>query len=151
MKDNRMKRQFLQHRLLRSAVMVALAGLAWAPSQLLAQEKGAARLMDLMRPPAAPTIPAASPRTMPMSCPKCQDVVKRAPDRNAKGAELLLPGGSATTSVVQHLCESCSTTVTTVGHGKAKQDIAQHTCTACGAASKSCCSTVAHGKPTPGM
>ena len=146
-----MKRQVLQNRMIRSAVMVALIGLAWAPSQLLAQEKGAERLMNLMRSPAAPMIPSASPKTAPMSCPKCQDVVTQVPDRSAKGAQLLLAGGSATKSVVQHQCEGCSTTLTVVGHGKAKQQVAQHTCTACGADSKSCCSTVANGKPTPGM
>ena len=151
MKDNSMKRQYLQNRMIRCAVMVALVGLAWAPSQLLAQEKGAERLMKLNRPPAAPTSQAAVPKTVPMSCPKCQDVVKQVPDWSAKGGQILMAGGRPTKSVVQHLCEGCSTTLTTVGHGKAKQDIAQHTCTACGAESKSCCSTVAHGKPTPGM
>lgn len=146
-----MKRHFLNKRMIRSALIVALVGYAWAPGQLLAQEKGAERLVNLTRPSAAPMFPVASAKTVPMSCPKCQDVVTQVPDRSAKGAQLLLTEGRATLSVVQHQCEGCSTTRGVVGHGKTRQQVVQHTCAACGADSKSCCSAVTNERPTPGM
>lgn len=149
---HRMMKSMKNHKnLTHCTVAVVLMGLALLSPAALAQEKGAERLMNLMRPAPAPIYPAASPKTVPMSCPKCQDVVKQVPDLSAKAGEFLLSEGRPTKSVVRHLCEGCSTTVTTVGHGKAKKDIAQHTCTSCGADSKSCCSTAANGKPTPGM
>lgn len=86
-----------------------------------------------------------------MSCPKCQDVVKQVPDMHAKGGRILVAGGRPTISVAMHQREGCSTTGTTVGHGKAKKDIARHTCTACGANSRSCCDITGKGSPTRGM
>lgn len=146
-----MKKSFLRNRIIRSALMVAIAGLACAPNQLLAQEKGAERLMNLSRRSTAPTTKAAAPKTLPMACPKCQDVVKQVPNMGAKGGQILMAGGRPTISVTVHQCEGCSTIRTTVGHGKAKKDIAQHTCTACGADSRSCCDITGQGSPTKGM
>ena len=151
-KYHRMKNVIQIHNILtRSTVAIALAGLGVLSNAALAQEKGATIQMRINQRPAAPMSQPAGPKTGPMSCPKCQDVLKQVPDWNAKGGQILIAGGRPMKSVVQHLCEGCSTTFTVVGHGKAKKDVAQHTCTSCGAESKSCCTTVENGKPTPGM
>lgn len=130
---------------------IIVTGLGFLTTGAVAQEKGAERLMKLNRPPAAAMRQPAESKTVPMSCPKCQDVVKQVPDRSAKGGQILMAGGRPTKPVVQHLCEGCSTTLSVVGHGKAKQQVAEHTCTSCGADSKSCCATTKDGKPTSGM
>lgn len=137
--------------LARLTLATALASLVLVTSTALALEKGAERLMKLNRPATAPTSLTADSKTVPMSCPKCQNMVKQVPDWNAKGGQILMAGERPTKSVVKHLCEGCSTTISVKGHGKTKQQVAQHTCTDCGAVSKSCCSTVQNGKPTPGM
>jgi hypothetical protein len=141
----------IHNTLTRCTLAITLAGLGLLANAVLAQEKGAERLIKLNRPSTAPTSQGEAPKTVPMSCAKCQDMVKQVPDWSAKGGQILKAGGIPTKSVVQHLCEGCSTKLSVVGHGKAKQQVTQHTCTAGGADGKSCCSTVENGKPTQGM
>ena len=150
--NHRMKSIIKSHKnLARYTFAVALAGLGLLSSGALAQEKGATLLMRFNRPQGPAVSQSAGPKTVPMSCPKCQDVVKQVPDWSAKGGQILLAGGRPTQSVLQHQCDGCSTELSVMGHGKTKQQVAQHTCTACAADSKSCCATVENGKPTPGM
>jgi hypothetical protein len=137
---------YISNHLTRGTLVVAVAGLAVLGNSALAQEKGAERLVKLNRPAAAPKSQAAAPTTAPMPCAKCQDVVQQVPDWSAKGGAVLMAGGQPTKLEVRHLCEGCATAWSTVGHGKAKQDVATHTCTSCGADSKSCCSTAKNGR-----
>ena len=137
--------------LTRSTLAIALAGLALLSNAALADEKGASVLMRINRPKAPANSQPAGPKTVLMSCPKCQDVGKLVPDEHAKGGQVLAAGGHPTKFVVQHLCNGCSTKLSVVGFGKGKHQLAQHTCTACGVGSKSCCATVENGKPTRGM
>ena len=151
-KQHRMKNIIEIHNILtRSTVAITLAGLGLLSNAALAQEKGAAILMRINQRPVAPISPPAGPKTTPMSCEKCKDVVVQVPDWGAKGGQILMAGGRPMKAFMQHQCEGCSTTFTVVGHGKAKKDVAQHTCTSCGADSKSRCTAMENGKPTPGM
>ena len=143
--------QQLSQCLSRATLVAALTGFMLLPISTLAQEKGGERLMKLNRPPAPPKQRADAPKTVPMSCPKCQDVTMRIPDLSAKGGAVLVAGGRPFKSVVRHQCEGCLTTLATTGHGKAKQQMARHTCTACGADSKSCCDTTGKLAATSGM
>jgi len=147
-----MKNMIQIHNILtRSTVAITLAGLGWLSNAALGQEKGGSILMRINQRPVTPMSQPAGPKPVAMACPKCQNVVKQVADYSAKGGQILMAGGWPMKSVVQHLCEGCSTTFTVVGHGKAKKDVAQHSCTSCGADSKSCCATVENGKPTPRM
>jgi hypothetical protein len=137
---------YISNHLTRGTLVVAIAGLALLGNSVLAQEKGGERLVKLNRPATGPTSQTAAPTSVPMPCAKCQDVVQRVPDQSAKGGAVLMAGGQPTKLEVRHLCEGCATTWSTVGHGKAKQDLATHTCSSCGADSKSCCSTAQSGK-----
>jgi hypothetical protein len=135
----------------RTALGIALAGMILLSNSALAQEKGASVLMRLNHPQSSRVSGPAAPKTVPMSCPKCLDVVKQVPNWDAKGAQILMAGGRPTKPVVQHQCDGCATTIAVIGHGKSAKDVVQHKCTACGAEIKSCCNTAEKGKPTPGM
>ena len=58
------------------------------------------------------------------ACAKCETVTKTRTVTEPKG------NISKTVVVQNHLCGDCKTSVTTVGHGKAKTDVVQHTCKA---------------------
>src|SRR5262245_19870393 len=70
-----------------------------------------------------------------MPCPKCKDQYSKRVDPTTRGAyktDVLL---------VKHLCESCDTTIETVGRGKEARGVVTHKCSSCGADSMACCST----------
>jgi len=108
-----------------AAMLVALAG------EIKAEElvfKGGAQ--KLMNPPSAAVV---TPATAMMSCPKC----------TSEFVERSIVATKATAPKVQlvarHLCNSCETTISVEGHGKAKHDVATHKCSSCGADSLACC------------
>lgn len=105
------------------ALAITLALFGGFAGQIQAQEKGATRLLKMggsqVNPEFAPS------NLQPMTCANCKDVFVRHVDRTARGAY------KPTVVVVKHLCESCATTWTTVGHGKAQKRVATHTCAKC--------------------
>jgi hypothetical protein len=127
-----------------AGLVIALVLFAGVASEAKAHEdyptKGGAKL--LLRPN-----PASAPSDYkPMSCAKCKDEYVRRVDWSARGAN------KPTYLVAKHLCPGCDTTITTVGHGKAKQDVVTHKCTSCGADNLTCCSTSKSGTTaTKGM
>jgi hypothetical protein len=90
--------------------------------------KGAAKLLMKSDAPAAMSAPASMP------CAKCVDTYTKVQDLSARGANkpIML--------VAQHGCPGCSTMITTVGVGKAKQNVALHTCASGVAQNSNCCS-----------
>ena len=76
-----------------------------------------------------------------MPCPKCKDVWVTQVDSFAKPAKVMTSQFKPTVSTVKHLCDSCDTTITTVGSGKQAKNVATHKCTSCGAESLACCNT----------
>ena len=60
-----------------------------------------------------------------MTCPHCKDDYVVNYTKGPKGTE------PEKTLVGKHLCEKCSTKLTTKGAGKAKTEVAEHTCKDC--------------------
>lgn len=79
--------------------------------------------------------PAAAPVST-MSCPKCAEVLATQPNRQAKGAEVLV---GAKTAEIRHTCSGCEVKWTVAGEGKAKHTVATHTCSADVPNNKTCC------------
>ncbi len=129
------------------AVAAVLAG--WSGGQAQAGESpttkgaGAAKLLEISRPNAAPAERIDTSTFM--SCPKCKTEWSSRIDYTARGAN------KPTVWVAKHLCEGCDTTIAVVGHGKAKHDVVTHKCSACGAPDAACCATSKGAGPTPGM
>jgi hypothetical protein len=81
-----------------------------------------------------------------MACPKCKDQYSKRVDSSARGAY------KTDVFLVKHLCESCDTTIATVGRGKEARDAATHKCSSCGSEALACCSTTKGSEtPTKGM
>ena len=86
------------------------------------------------RKPASPGVAVRSDSgTMP--CAKCKDEYVKRIDWAARGAT------KPAILVVKHLCDSCETTFSVEGVGKAKHDVATHKCSTYGAENLACCST----------
>ena len=84
---------------------------------------------------------AAAPATttakvVAMACPKCADFSVAAPNRQAKGAEIL---AGATKVVAKHTCVGCDSSLSVVGSGKDKHNVMTHKCTAGSANNQICC------------
>jgi len=77
-----------------------------------------------------------------MSCALCEDVPVVVVNRISKGSK-----HEERFTVMSHLCPSCETKITTVGHGKAKTDKAVHSCKADGEKATSCCGSKPVQKP----
>lgn len=128
-------------------VVLVVAGLAWLPGSVLAQEKGATKLMQLKPIKTVADAQAVEAGdTMVMSCPKCKNswvTVVEAPTKT----------GAKPDSRVEerHDCPGCEHKNVTVGHGKAKTDKVIHTCKMCGSEDAFCCVMKKGEGPTPGM
>lgn len=126
---------------------LAIAGLAWLPGFVLAQEKGATKLMQLKPIKTVADAQAVEDGdTMVMSCPKCKNswvTVVEAPTKT---------GAKPDSRVVErHDCPGCEHKNVTVGHGKAKTDKVIHTCKMCGSEDAFCCVMKKGEGPTRGM
>ena len=60
-----------------------------------------------------------------MNCPKCKDQIRVRTDYSARGAN------KPKVTVVTHLCDTCGTKLTRVGHGKQATTMRTHTCAQC--------------------
>jgi hypothetical protein len=96
-----------------------------------AQEKGAARLLQLNAPKA--TAPATTSDYKPMSCAHCKDAVitVRESDTKGAGARTLVSAGAPSKAIAKHLCNACSNEWVVSGHGKATTFQAVHKCASC--------------------
>jgi hypothetical protein len=99
-------------------VALTVAAAVALPSVLLAQEKGAQKLLGLKSAKAAPAAEAAV-----MSCPKCKDSYVTVLDKSIRGAN-----ANQKATVVVHGCPTCDTKLTTKGVGKAATDVVSHSC-----------------------
>ena len=140
-----MKNMYQLHRCFTGVgIALAIAGLAWLPSQALAQEKGAHKLMKVQTVEDLQKVEAGD--TIVMTCPKCKDTYTQVVEKTFKAVK---PEELKTVTI--HLCSGCETKVVTKGVGKQAKDELVHTCKACGSEDVSCCVMKKGGKATPGM
>ncbi len=130
--------------LVSSSFALAIAVLAWLPSQALAQEKGAQKLMKIETVGDLQTVQAGD--ILVMSCPKCKDSYATVVKKSFKGMKR-----EELETVVTHLCPNCDTKIVAVGPGKSKKDKLVHTCKSCGSDDAFCCVMKRGGGPTSGM
>lgn len=134
--------------LFNTTLILSLAGFVWLPASSFAQDKGAAKLIQLNRIQTVGDAQAVQPGdTVVMSCPKCKDswltVVEKPGKQGAK---------PETTAVMRHECPGCEHRIVTEGQGKQATTKIVHTCKNCGSEDASCCvMKKSAGKPTPGM
>ena len=140
-----MKNKYQLHRCLTGVgIALAIAGLAWLPSQALAQEKGAQKLMKVQTVEDLQKVEAGD--TIVMTCPKCKDTYTQVVEKTFKAVK---PEELKTVAV--HLCSSCNTKIVTKGVGKQAKDELVHTCTACGSEDVSRCVIKKGSGSTRGM
>jgi len=125
------KSQFCK-RLTSFGITLAIAGLAWLPSQALAQEKGAQKLMKVQTVEDLQKVEAGD--TIMMTCAKCKDTYTQVVEKTFKAVH---PEQLKTVAI--HLCSTCDTKVVTRGVGKQAKDELVHTCKTCGSEDVSCC------------
>jgi hypothetical protein len=128
---------------------LAVAALAWLPSQTLAQEMGSAKggaqkLMKIQTVEDIQQIDVGD--TIVMSCPKCKDTYTQVTEKTFKAVH-----PEELRTVGTHLCSSCDTKLVTKGVGKQAKDVVVHTCKMCGSKDVSCCLMKKGAGPTPGM
>lgn len=139
-----MKNLIVQSRNILKFVAVVALGLGCLSSAVAASEKGAERLQSLTKVTTVGDLEnlKAGDKFV-MVCAKCQTVMMHTVSKS-KGRDI-------PTMTAQHKCTGCNSTITTVGHGKAKTDKVTHSCSGCGDGSVFCCSTSKDGKKTTGM
>ena len=133
--------------LVRGAIMLAVVSLISLPAALVAQEKGAAKLMQLKPIRTVGDVEAVATGDMVvMSCPKCKDSWVTVVEKPAKtGAK------AEATTVQRHECPGCEHKYVTEGHGRAKTDKIVHVCNKCGSEDAYCCVMKKGEGATPGM
>jgi hypothetical protein len=127
-------------------LIAAVAALAMLPNLTMAQQqvKGAQLLMKLQKVEDVQQVEAGD--TIVMSCPKCKDTYATVVTKSMKGMQ---PDQIST--VVKHMCPTCSTTIKTEGMGKNAKNKLVHTCNSCGSEDVSCCLMKKDGGATKGM
>jgi hypothetical protein len=126
------------------AAALAVIALVCLPSQALAQEKQATKLMkvhtyeDLQKVEAGDTIV--------MTCPKCKETYTQVAEKSFKTGT-----PDELKNVTIHLCSSCETKLVTQGTGRQAKSVLVHTCKTCGSENVTCCVMKKGGGPTPGM
>ncbi|HTL18386.1 MAG TPA: hypothetical protein VL793_14210 [Patescibacteria group bacterium] len=99
-----------------------------APTLTLADGKGASKLMFTSSPQVQAQ--SGSAKATSMSCARCTDGYTKVADTSAKGMRT-----QSTRMVAVHMCPSCTTSINSVGSGKAKADKVSHSC----GSGSSCC------------
>jgi hypothetical protein len=133
--------------LARYLTALVIAGLMSLPTFAFAQEKGAAKLVQLKPIETVADAEAVKPGDMVvMSCPKCKDSWVTIVEKPTK------TGASANSAVMaRHECPGCEHKYVSEGHGKAKTDKLVHVCKKCGSEDAFCCVMKKVTGPTPGM
>ncbi|MBK9137795.1 MAG: hypothetical protein IPM17_03380 [Verrucomicrobia bacterium] len=134
--------------LIMASLALAIIGILSAPSTALAQQKGAEKLMQMMKPvKTAEDLQALEAGdVIAMSCPKCKNTAITVVEKTFKAVK---PEELKTLQV--HLCDSCETKIVTKGRGKQAQNVLVHTCKTCGSKDAFCCVQKKGSGPTPGM
>jgi len=128
--------------LIRSALLLSMASLIWLPSNALAQEKGAERLMKLSRlSTMADVEKVEAGDSVVMSCPKCKDIW-------VKVVRPTVKRGQETALMAQHQCPGCDTKFVTEGAGKQAKSVVKHVCKQCGSEDATCCVIKQGSDPT---
>ena len=128
---------------------LAVAALAWLPSQTLAQEMGSAKggAQKLMKVQTIEDLQKVDVGdTIVMTCPKCKDTYTQVSEKTFKAVH-----PEELKNVTIHLCSSCETKLVTKGVGKQAKDVLVHTCKTCGSEDVSCCLMKKGSGSTPGM
>ena len=135
-------------RFLNATLILSLAGFAWLPASSFAQEKGAARLIQLKPIQSVADAHAIKPGdTVVMSCLKCKDSWLTFVEMPAKQGAM-----PETKAVMRHECPGCEHRLVTEGQGKHATDKIVHTCKNCGSEDAFCCvMKKSASKPAPGM
>ena len=142
----------LQKCLVRSALALAVAALAWLPAR--AQEtnapmkpmKGGEHLMMLNHITTQAQVDELKPGdSIAMVCSKCKSVSTEFITKESKGNVTTMTPGE------KHLCPGCGSVVTVVGVGKGASAQIKHVCEMCGSDSAFCCATSTNSAPTKGM
>jgi hypothetical protein len=128
------------------ALLATVAALAMLPNLTMAQQpiKGAQLLLKLQKVEDVQQVEAGD--TIVMSCPKCKDTYATIVTKSMKGMQR-----DQVTTVVKHMCPTCSTTIKTEGMGKNAVNKLVHTCNACGSEDVTCCLIKKNGGATKGM
>jgi hypothetical protein len=148
----------LQKYLLRSALALAVAAMAWLPGTVSAQDTDAPMKpmkggeMMMMKPVnTTEQAEAVKPDdSFVMVCAKCKTVYVTHLKQGTKGAQLLM-GPAPTELIGTHACAGCGGTWTITGVGKGATTEYVHTCSVCGSGSGFCCATTPNSGPTKGM
>src|ERR1035437_1125837 len=127
-------------------LIAALAALAMLPNLTMAQQqvKGAQLLRPLQKVEDLQQVEASD--TIIMSCPKCKNTYATLATTSLKGMQR-----EQLTTVVKHMCPTCSTEIKTEGMGKNAGNKLVHTCNTCGSTEVTCCLMKKNGGPTAGM
>jgi hypothetical protein len=127
-------------------LIAAVASLAMLPNLTMAQQqiKGAQMLRPLQTVADLQQVEAGD--TIIMSCPKCTNMFVSVVTTPLKGRQR-----EQLTSVAQHMCPTCSSTIQTEGMGKNAANKLVHTCNTCGSTEVSCCLMKKNGGATMGM
>jgi hypothetical protein len=150
----------LQKCLVRSALALAVAAVAWLPGTVSAQDtdapmkpmKGGEHLMMLNNITTIKEANAVKPDdSFVMVCAKCKTVYTTRVKQGSKGAQLLMVKGPAIELIGTHACAGCGGTWTITGVGKGATTELKHTCSVCGDGSGFCCATKPGSGPTKGM
>ena len=123
---------------------LTIIALAWLPSQALAQEKGAQKLIKLQTFEDLKKVDTGD--IIVMSCPKCKDTYAQVTEKTFKAAN-----PEEVKNVTIHLCSGCDTRLVTKGVGKHAKEVLVHTCKTCGSENVTCCVMKKDAGPTPGM
>lgn len=107
----------LRNIIIGSSLAVALALITSAQADVITKG-GASGLLKK-------TEPVSGPVAVAMACPNCSSQFLVRTDQFARGAT------KPPTIVEKHLCNKCSTALTTVGTGKQAKQLALHTCATC--------------------
>jgi hypothetical protein len=126
-------------------LVAAIAALAILPNLTRGQDiKGAQMLMKIQKVEDVQQVEADD--TIIMSCPKCKDTYATVVTQPMKGMQR-----EQITTVVKHMCPTCSTSIKTEGVGKNAVNKLVHTCNSCGSDEVTCCLMKKNGGPTAGM
>ena len=128
------------------AIAVAFVSAVTGFASAADQTKGGERQLNLLGIKTKAEADSLKPGdAMAMVCTKCQSVVVTYVEKETKGhATRMVPGE-------KHLCPGCSSTIETVGVGKAGKLEVKHVCKACGEDSVFCCATKPGTGATKGM
>lgn len=129
-----------------SVLAVTLTSLVSMPTNALAQEKGASKLMQSSRIQSKADVEALMPGDMVvMSCPKCKDTHVAVVEKSWKTGV-----ADSTKTVTVHLCPGCETKF--VPQPNKQPAKAVHICKNCGSEDVTCCTVKKDGyASTPGM